>query len=144
MVTTHKIEYTTVIAAPVEKVWEALTQPELVKQYFFGTQLITDWRVGGPISFVGEWEGQTYEDKGQILEYEPNKRLAYSYLSSWSGKEDKPENYLWVCYQTEPAGQTTRLSIHQSNYDKDKAEHSKQGSKSIIDGLKGIVENKAN
>lgn len=135
-----KIQYKTTINAPLEKVWEALTKSEMVKQYFFGTELITSWKVGEPIVFQGEWEGQNYQDKGEVLEYEPNKRLAYSYLSNWSGKEDLPENYLWVCYEVTPISTGTELTIHQSNYDEERATHSKGNWALIVDEMKKIVE----
>ena len=136
----HKIQYRTTINAPLEKVWEALTKSEIVKQYFFGTDLVTSWKVGEPIIFQGEWEGQKYQDKGEVLEYEHNKRLEYSYLSNWSGKEDKPENYLWVCYEVKADEGKTELTIHQSNYDEERAKHSEGNWASIVDELKKIVE----
>lgn len=55
------------IHAPVDAVWRALTEPELVKQYLYGTQVETDWQVGSPITWRGEWKGQPYEDKGEVL-----------------------------------------------------------------------------
>ena len=82
MVTQLKIQYKSIIKAPLEKVWEALTSPEIVKQYFFNTDLVTTWEIESPIYFQGEWEGQKYQDKGKVLEYEHNKRLAFSYLAS--------------------------------------------------------------
>ncbi|MCB0479527.1 MAG: SRPBCC domain-containing protein [Bacteroidetes bacterium] len=140
METHFKIQYKSTINAPLEKVWEALTNPEIIKQYFFGTELITDWKVGSPIIFQGEWEGQTYKDKGEILEYEHNKKLAYSYLSNWSGKEDLPENYLWVCYEVKPDGTNTELTIHQSNYDEERAQHSEGNWASLVDAMKKVIE----
>lgn len=140
METHNKIQYQTTIKATLDKVWEALTNAEIVKQYFFGTQLVTSWKVGEPIIFQGEWEGQKYQDKGIVLEYEHNKRLAYSYLSNWSGKEDLPENYLWVCYEVKPNGTETDLTIHQSNYDQERAKHSEGNWASLIDGMRKIVE----
>lgn len=140
MDTHYKIQYRTTINAPLEKVWEALTKPEIVKQYFFGTTLVTSWKVNEPIIFQGEWEGQKYEDKGLVLEYEHNKRLAYSYLSSLSGKEDKPENYLWVCYEVKATGNSTELTIHQSNYDEERAKHSEGNWASIVDEMRKILE----
>ncbi len=134
METHHKIQYRTIINAPLEKVWEALTNSEIVKQYFFGTNLVTSWKVGALIIFQGEW------DKGEVLEYEQNKRLAYSYLSNWSGKEDKPENYLWVCYEVKSDGEKTELTIHQSNYDEERAKHSEGNWASIVDEMRKIVE----
>jgi len=140
MQTKHKIEYQTTVNAPLEKVWEALTKPEIVKQYFFGTELITDWEVGGDIIFQGEWEGQKYKDKGKVLEYVPNEKLAYSYLSSWSGKEDQPKNYLWIGFEAKPTAEGTALTISQSNYDEETAAHSKENWASLMDAMKKIVE----
>ena len=58
-----KIQYKTIVNAPIEKVWEALTNPEIFKQYFFGTEMLTSWKVGDDIIFQGEWEGQKYKDR---------------------------------------------------------------------------------
>ena len=55
------------IAAPVAAVWDALTNPALIKQYMFGTDVVSDWREGSPIFWRGEYEGRSYEDKGVIL-----------------------------------------------------------------------------
>jgi uncharacterized protein YndB with AHSA1/START domain len=46
-----------VINAPVDKVWEALTNSSLIKEYLFGTNTITDWKKGSAIYYEGEWEG---------------------------------------------------------------------------------------
>lgn len=135
-----KINYKTIINASVNKVWDALTNPEIVKQYFFGTELVTDWKVGSDIIFQGEWEGQKYKDRGEVLEYSNNDKLSYSYLSNWSGKEDKPENYLWVCYEVKSNGNKTELTISQTNYDEERAKHSEQNWASLIDGMKKIIE----
>ena len=55
---------------------EAIIDPVKVKQYFFGTDLVTNWEVGKPIFFRGEWEGQAYEDKGTVLQFEPKKNAS--------------------------------------------------------------------
>ena len=89
------------IQAPLAKVWHALTDPEQIKKYLFGTETVTDWKAGSPITFSGEWEGKAYQDKGTILEIEKEKILKYSYWSSFSGTEDKPENYANVTYRVE-------------------------------------------
>jgi len=59
----------TTIHAPTSKVWDAITKPDLIKQYLFGTDVISDWKVGSPIIYKGEWEGKAFEDKGKILMY---------------------------------------------------------------------------
>lgn len=140
MQTHFKIQYKTTINAPIDKVWDGLTNSEIVKQYFFGTELVTTWNVGEDIIFQGEWEGQKYKDKGKVLEYSKNEKLAYSYLSNWANMEDKPENYLWVCYEVKPIENGTELTISQTNYDEERAKHSEGNWASLIDGLKKIVE----
>ena len=65
-----------VIEAPRTKIWDALTRPELIKQYFFGTNLVTDWTVGSPLFFRGEWSGTSYEDKGTVLSFDPMTGLS--------------------------------------------------------------------
>jgi len=39
-----------IINAPIAKVWDALVNPELIKHYLFGTEAISDWEVGSPIT----------------------------------------------------------------------------------------------
>lgn len=140
MQTNHQSKYQTIIKAPIDKVWEALTNPKIVKQYFFGTNQETDWNVGSKISWTGEYEGTPYVDKGVVLEYLPNEKLSYSYLSSWIVLEDRPENYLLVTYEVTQTENGTELTITQSNYDEEKAKHSTENWGVIIDGLKKLIE----
>lgn len=140
MQTRHQTKYQTIIKAPVEKVWDALTNPEMVRKYFFDSNLETDWKVGSPIIWTGEYEGKKYMDKGQVLEFLPNEKLSFSYLSSWSGLEDKTENYLFVSYSIRPADIGTELTIIQSNYDEEKAKHSADNWAAVINALKKLVE----
>jgi uncharacterized protein YndB with AHSA1/START domain len=139
MQTNHQSKYQTIIKAPLEKVWDALINPEMVIQYFFGSNQETDWNVGSKILWTGEYEGTTYEDKGVVLEFLPNEKLSYSYFSNWSGLEDKPENYLFVSYEVRPTENGTELIITQSNYDEEKAKHSAENWKIVIDRLKQLL-----
>jgi 3',5'-cyclic AMP phosphodiesterase CpdA len=66
----------TTVDAPASKVWDALTNPDLIKQYLLGTQVTCDWQVGSPIIYQGEWQGKSYQDKGKIVQVEPEKLLA--------------------------------------------------------------------
>jgi uncharacterized protein YndB with AHSA1/START domain len=140
METHFKIQYKTTVNAALEKVWDALTNPEIVKQYLFGTEMITTWKVGDDIICKGEWEGQPYLDKGKVLEYVHHEKLSHSYLSSWSGMEDKPENYLWVCYEVKQTDNGTELTISQTNYDEERAKHSEGNWATLIDEMKKIIE----
>jgi uncharacterized protein YndB with AHSA1/START domain len=132
---------TVLIDAPAERVWEALTNPEIIKKYFFGTNTITDWKVGGPIRFTGEFQGTRYEDKGTILSFDPCSLIRYQYWSSMSGTEDKPENYLTITYNLRQEGNQTRLQISQENIRDEKAkEHSEENWRMVLANLKRVVE----
>ncbi len=135
-----KASYSTIIKAPVEQVWEALTNPAIVKAYFFGSNLITDWKIGHSISFEGEYEGKPYQDKGIVQTFVPLQALSFSYLSEWSGLPDIPENYLLVSYEVQAVPEGTALTITQTNYDEERVKHSEENWAMVIDGLKKIVE----
>jgi uncharacterized protein YndB with AHSA1/START domain len=123
------------------KIWEALTDPELIKQYLFGTEVTTNWMVGSPITYKGVWNGQTYEDKGIILEIVPDKTLISSYWSSMAGLEDVPENYKTVKYELSKVGNLTTLTITQDNNStQEEADHSKQNWDIVLSGIKKLVE----
>lgn len=130
------------IKAPLNKVWEALINPELVKQYFFGTNLVTTWQVGSPILFRGQWEGNTYEDKGVVLSFIPMKSLSYSYWSSFSGISDTPELYQIMKFSVEEVTEGVNVTLIQSNVNtQESAEQSGENWKMVLDSLKKLVEN---
>jgi len=87
-----------IINANQDKVWNALTNPEIIKEYLFGTETLSDWKVGSEIVFQGEYEGHKYRDHGVIVENLPKQKLSYSYWSGFSGLGDKPENYSVITY----------------------------------------------
>jgi len=137
---TGKVSIT--IDAPASSVWEALTNPKIIKQYFFGTDASSDWKVGSPITFEGEWEGKSYLDKGMILGRKTHKLLRYSYWSSMSGVEDKPENYVTVTYELAEKNSKTTLTVTQQNIpDKRMKEHAEENWKKVLDNLKQLLEN---
>ncbi|HKR06371.1 MAG TPA: SRPBCC family protein, partial [Bacteroidia bacterium] len=123
----------TSIHAPVSQVWDALTKPEIIKQYFFGTNAKSDWKPGSPLTFTGEWKGKTYEDKGTVLEAEPCKLLQYTYWSSMSGIEDKPENYVIVTFELKEENDNTILTLTQQNIPDEKTkEHSEENWRTVL------------
>ena len=93
-----KVSKSIEINSTAEKVWDTLVNPDKIKVYLFGTETITDWEIGSPIIFQGEYNGQQYKDKGNVLENVKNEILKYNYWSGFSGLDDKPENYFLVTY----------------------------------------------
>lgn len=72
------------INVSISRVWDAVTNPEQIKKYLFGTEAVSDWKVGSSIKFTGVWEGKPYEDKGTILQIEKEKILKYNFWSNFS------------------------------------------------------------
>ena len=137
----------TIVRAPKRKVWDALTDPEAIRQYFMGATVSTDWKVGSPITFAGEWKGQKYEDKGEILVFRPGTELKFSHWSPMSGSADAPENYHVVDITLNEAKGGTEVVLTQSNLeggvtDADRAsrEDYERNWTSTLAGLKTVVE----
>jgi uncharacterized protein YndB with AHSA1/START domain len=134
---------TIIINAPPARVWDALTQPDLIKRYLFGTQVTTDWRAGSPIVYEGTWEGKAYRDKGKVLQAEPGKLLVSTFWSSLSGLPDVPENYQTVRYELSTEGSRTRLTVVQDNNPtQEDANHSAQNWNMVLDGMKRLLEDR--
>ena len=74
-----------IINASIVNVWKTLTNPELVKQYLFGTNVSTDWKKGSQIRWAGIWKDKNYEDRGQVIEAVDEKLIIYTYWSSMFG-----------------------------------------------------------
>ena len=131
----------TVHTAP-SKVWRALTEPALIKKYLMGADVKTDWKVGSPLVYTGEYQGKPFEEKGVIQEIEPGHLLQATHFSTSSGKEDKPENYALVTWKLdEPEKGKTVVSVSQSNLTSEKAvEQTKSNWKSVLEGLKKTAE----
>jgi len=103
------------IDASTDKVWQALTDPTMVRQYMHGTQMSTDWKQGSPITWRGEWKGREYEDKGTVLDVQPQRLLRYTHWSPMGGSEDRPENYHTVTYELSAEDGKTVLKLIQDN-----------------------------
>jgi uncharacterized protein YndB with AHSA1/START domain len=131
----------TTINAPASKVWQAITNPALIRKYLFDTEVISDWKVGSPILYRGEWQGKPFEDKGQILEIEPEKRLVSTHWSPMSGVPDLPENYHKVTYQmSERDGKTEVTILQDNNASEEEKAHSEANWKAVLEGMKKLLE----
>ena len=108
-------ESTVVIRAPAKKVWPALTRPDLVKQWQYGSDLLTSWEPGTPIVFRNEWNGQVFEQKGTVLEFVPRSRVKYSLFFPRPDVQDIPENYFFMTYELTESGGLTSLLFRQED-----------------------------
>jgi uncharacterized protein YndB with AHSA1/START domain len=124
-----------------KKIWTVLTDPQEVRKWLFGTNMKTNWKVGSPITYEGEYEGKTYKDKGIVKKFSPERELQTTYWSSMSGKEDLPDNYNTVTYTLNKEGDGTSLTLMQDNINSEKEkEHSLQNWNIVLGKIKEIAE----
>jgi uncharacterized protein YndB with AHSA1/START domain len=105
------------IQAPAAKVWKALTDAEITKQYMFGCAALSDWKVGSPLLWKGTFNGiEVVAVKGTVVDIQPNKVLSFTTFDPNSTLEDIPENYVTATYTlTETKGETL-LEVSQGDF----------------------------
>ena len=114
-----EIQNTITINAPASKVWEVLTQPQQTKKYMFGCEAVSDWKPGSPLLWQMQHEGKDFVPvKGNIVEIQPEKFLAYTVFDPHGTIPDIPENYLTVTYALANENNHTTLSVSQGDFSK--------------------------
>ncbi|MEP7323360.1 MAG: SRPBCC domain-containing protein [Saprospiraceae bacterium] len=132
---------TITINASVQKVWDALTKPELVKQWQYGSDLITNWEIGSDIKFRTEWEGKVFEQWGKVLVFQAFEFIQYSLFAPGADLEDKPENYFVMNYRLNEHEGKTILEIMQEDNRPNAQQEAPQGEENpILQMLKKIAE----
>ena len=110
---------TVTINASTAQVWHVLTTPDLMKKWMLTDveiEIITDWKVGSPMSIRGNMNGKDFENTGQVLQFEPERILQYSHLSSLSRLPDVPESYSIIEFKLTPLEDQTTLVFTLSNF----------------------------
>ena len=126
------------IDAPAARVWDVLTSPDQLKKLWFGAEVETDWKVGSPITWTGEYEGKSYEDKGEILAVEPERLLKLTHYSPLTGQPDVPENYHTLTYTL--TGDTHLKLEQDNNAGEDEAKHSQEMWEMLVAKVKEAAE----
>lgn len=123
----------TSISATADKVWDAITNPDKIEQYMFGSRCESDWKPGSKTDFVITQDGkETTIVKGEVIRSEPNKLLEHTLFPAGSGIEDTLENYIVIIYELDSDGETTDLTITQKGY-----KYVENGLERYIDTQKG-------
>lgn len=137
-----KVVKSIVINSSAKDVWDALVNPEKIKQYLFGTQTTSDWKVGSTILFEGEMGGQQYKDKGNVLEVKENELIKYNYWSGFSGLADIPENYCTVIYKIEKNNtNSVTFTWEQIGFSSEENKcHTENGLGNMLEQIKEIIE----
>lgn len=105
------------IDTTISKVWDALTNPELMGQWMWeGMSVTSDWKVGSPIIFTGKFYNTNYTDKGTILKLENEKVFSYNYWGKLSQLPDSPENYTVIEFSLINKENKTLLTLTQTDF----------------------------
>lgn len=136
-----------ILDAPVSKVWDALTNPDITRQYMFECNVISDWKKGSPLVWKGDKDGKLYV-KGHIVDIDPEKLLRFTAFGADSKLPDIPANYSTVTYTLTPEDGKTKLTITDGDFAKiadgeARYKDSQGGWDTVIPKLKLAVENKS-
>ncbi len=123
------------------RLWTALTEPDEIAAYMWGTQVDTTWEVGSPVTWNGEHDGKAYQDKGVVLAYDEPDVLSVTHYSPLMGQPDEPKNYHTLVYTLVAEGDRTRVSLTQDGCDDEaQAEQFSANWQQMLDSLKAHVE----
>jgi len=130
--------YVTYIRTTPEKLWQALTEPEFTRQFWYGTWQDCAWKKGASWKIMIP-DGRV-ADSGEVLEIEPNKRLVLSWRSEFVGLRE--EGYSRMTYLLEPQGDVVKFTVtHEMDRPDSKfIEGVSGGWPSIISSLKSLLE----
>lgn len=131
--------YVAYIATTPEKLWAALTQGEFTKKYWYGRRIESDWQVGSPVRFF-DGDSDDLTDSGVVLEYDPPKRLAYTFQNEFdpSARKLAPSR---VTFSLQPQEGMVKLTlVHDELPSEEMAEGFREGWSPILSSLKTFLE----
>ena len=129
--------YVTYIETTPEKLWDALTKSEFSERYWWGTKVLSNWKVGSP--FALEWRG-TVTDTGVIVEADPPRRLCYTWSNA--SEEFRNERPSRVTFVLEPYGKLVKLTLTHEDFEQDSKmlQGISKGWPAIMSSLKSMLE----
>lgn len=112
------ITKTITINAPPATVWAALTEPAIMQQWMAEEEIeiLTNWQIGQPMLIRGHLHRIKFENKGQVLQYQPERLLQYTHLSSLSRLPDEPASYTILAFRLAPSTAQTALTLTVWNF----------------------------
>jgi uncharacterized protein YndB with AHSA1/START domain len=104
-----KFVYVTFIRTTPEKVFEAITRPDIARRYWGHENISDDWQPGSTWQHIRTDAARTVDLVGKVLESDPPRRLVISWANE-SQKND-PDHYSRVTFEIEPRGDMVKLTI---------------------------------
>jgi uncharacterized protein YndB with AHSA1/START domain len=135
-----KTIYVIYIAATPEKVWNALTKPELTQKYFWERTIEVEPKVGG--AFALKLPDGRVNVQGKVIEYDPPRKLSVTWHVEWPEDFRKLPECL-VTYEIAPAGEAVRLIMtesHSWNVPEAILAGGRTGWPAVLSGLKSLLE----
>ncbi len=138
----QKSEKKVLINCNAKTLWSVLTESEYTKVYMYNCTVSSDWNIGNPIIWEGNYQGYQAYQKGEILDIQPIKLIKYSTFDPNFGLEDKPENYIHVTYLLNEKDNKTELTIINETFDgnEERMGHINQGWETVIEKIKEVAE----
>lgn len=131
--------YVTYIRTTPEKVWEALTVGNVMKQYWFHEN-VSDWKPGSPWEHVRSDGSGMVDIVGKVIECSPPRKL----IKSWAypADRDNPAKTSRVTYEIEPLRDVVRLTVMHEELDPGSKmlESISKGWPMVLSGLKSLLE----
>jgi uncharacterized protein YndB with AHSA1/START domain len=121
-----------------ERLWEAITDPEMRRQYNFGVGVESDWTPGSRYESVHPGAGIAIAE-GENLEVEPPRRLVQSLTALWSD-DVRAEGTSRVTWEIEPVGDSCRLTVVHDELSEGANDELYGGWPMILSGLKTLLE----
>jgi uncharacterized protein YndB with AHSA1/START domain len=108
-----------IIDASPSDVWDALTNPQQTKKYMFGCEAVSGWKLNDPLIWKGNFDGkEVVAVKGNVVDIQKYRYLAYTVFDPNSTLEDVPENYTTVTYSLSASNGSTELLVTQGDFAK--------------------------
>ncbi|MET7617767.1 metalloregulator ArsR/SmtB family transcription factor [Streptomyces sp. NPDC005408] len=121
-----------------ERLWEAITDPDIRSKYNFGMRVTSDWKPGGRFEMSSP-KAEGLLGEGEILEIDPPRRLVQSMVALWSD-EVKAEGTSRVTWDIEPVGDSCRLTVTHDQLREGANDELYGGWPMILSGLKTWLE----
>ncbi|HJU90190.1 MAG TPA: metalloregulator ArsR/SmtB family transcription factor [Gemmatimonadaceae bacterium] len=125
-----------------QRLWDAITNPELRRKYTFGVGVYSDWKPGS------RYEARTTDmtvapnmpiSEGENVEVDPPRRLVQTFKALWSD-EVKAEGFSRVTWEIEPVGDSCRLTVTHDQLREGANEELYGGWPMVLSGLKTLLE----
>jgi len=132
----HETEVTVSGATP-EDIWRAITDPELTRGYYYGTDILSDWKVGS------QWTSRAGDElylEGTILEIDPPRKLVQTFHVASAEENAVNDEFSTVTWEVTPADRGTNVRVIHDDMGEATARYTDGGWEHILAGLKTLLE----